>query len=458
MGPVKLFPNPNYTSKQPRDGVVPQVPCAGIFLGPSKSGKTVALISAILEQYRTADGSSVFERIYIFSPSIEIDDGWKPVKEFIENEMGVNTDREQVYFDKWDEGALRTIIDQQRKITRTSKQLGLKKLFQVLIVVDDFADQPELHRRTGDGALDTLFIRGRHMQISTWVSPQKLRLISAAVRVNMQFICIWRLRNQLELEAVLDKLSALLPKQELLAMYQEAARKPYSFCFIYYLKNKANMFYKRWEERFVVDGDAEPAEAQQPVNGRLPVGGASCWEEGRSSRASAATSGAAAAASPTCTTRAWPHCRPAGPAHAVQRMAVYKVRIADAFLSSDWGRNLYWIDQALGTLNSAQLPVGAYTGARLAAWISSNFSSATYVEAQNSIEVASDGGSYIDGALQIFVWVSMNPFNEVYLRSRELGTLGTDIICKVIIDKGVGHVMKDQTDDGPRSSTRPSER
>ena len=49
----------------------------------------------------------------------------------------------------------------------------------------------------------------------------------------------------------------------------------------------------------------------------------------------------------------------------------------------------------------------------------------------------------------------MNPFNEVFLRSRELGNaahilgpLGTDIICKVIIDKGVGHVMKDQTDDG----------
>ena len=74
------------------------------------------------------------------------------------------------------------------------------------------------------------------------------------------------------------------------------------------------------------------------------------------------------------------------------------------------------------------------------------------MEAQNSIEVASDGnrrilsdaelrdlfpngpgypqgayatspqsinhllgGSYIDGALQIFSWVSMNPFNEVYL-------------------------------------------
>ena len=162
------------------------------------------------------------------------------------------------------------IIEQQKKITRTSKQLGLKKLFQVLVVIDDFADQPELHRRTGDGALGTLFIRGRHTQISTWVSSQKLQLISAAVRVNMQFICIWRLRNQLELEALLEELTALLHKQELLAMYQEATREPYSFWFIHYLKDKANMFYKRWEERFLVDG-AE--EAAQPVNGGLPIGG-----------------------------------------------------------------------------------------------------------------------------------------------------------------------------------------
>ena len=164
--------------------VAPQVPCTGIFLGPSKSGKTIALISAILEQYRTADGSSVFERIFIFSPSIEIDDGWKPVKEFIENEMGVNTEREQVYFDKWDEGALRTIIEQHKKITRTSKQLGLKKLYQALVVIDDFADQPELHRRTGDGALGTLFIRGRHMQI-TWRTPWCLLNVGSSQLVSV---------------------------------------------------------------------------------------------------------------------------------------------------------------------------------------------------------------------------------------------------------------------------------
>ena len=53
------------------------------------------------------------------------------------------------------------------------------------------------------------------------------------------------------------------------------------------------------------------------------------------------------------------------------KLSVLKVRVADAFLSTDRGQYLFWIDQALGTLNWATLPVGAYTGTRLAAWISS---------------------------------------------------------------------------------------
>ena len=95
----------------------------------------------------------------------------------------MNLEKEQAYWDEWDEAALRRIIQQQRKITEASKKLEMKKLYQVLIICDDMADMPQLHKP--NGALDTLFIRGRHMQISTWVSSQTLRLISAAVRVNM---------------------------------------------------------------------------------------------------------------------------------------------------------------------------------------------------------------------------------------------------------------------------------
>ena len=222
----------------------------GILLRPSKSGKTVALTSLILEQYR-----GVFERIYIFSPSVNIDDGWTPVKKYIEEDLGVNTEWEQTYWDEWDEAALRRIIQQQRKITEASKKLEMKKLYQVLVVIDDFADTPQLHKP--HSTLDTLFIRGRHMQISTWVSSQKLRLISAAVRV--------------KLDAVIEELSALLPKEQLYRLYEQATREPYSFLFVYYLKPRNEMFYKRFEERFALEKDADGSGAQLPGPEAVPA-------------------------------------------------------------------------------------------------------------------------------------------------------------------------------------------
>ena len=71
------------------------------------------------------------------------------------------------------------------------------------------------------------------------------------------------------------------------------------------------------------------------------------------------------------------------------KLSILKFRVADAFLSTDRGQYLYWEDQALGALNWATLPVGAYTGTRLASWISSNYAAATYVEPTNEIQVAS---------------------------------------------------------------------
>ena len=248
-------------SKQPSDPVVPKLPATGILLGPSKSGKTVAMISMILEQYR-----GCFERIYIFSPSINVDDGWRPVKQYIEETKKVPTDREQVYFEDWDEAALRQIIRQQRKITETSKQLKMKQLYQILILIDDFADSPHLHKKTGDAALDTLFVRGRHFQISTWVSTQKLRLISNAVRVNAQFFMVWRLRNQLEKDSLLEELTALLPKRDLEAIYEEAVREPYSFLYIYLLNHRDAMFHVRFERMFQIqaeDGNRAGDDLQQ---------------------------------------------------------------------------------------------------------------------------------------------------------------------------------------------------
>ena len=171
------------------------------------------------------------------------------------------------------------------------------------------------------------------------------------------------------------------------------------------------------------------------------------------------------------------------------RLAVYKIRLADSFLSTDRGRYLYWVDAALGTLNWALLPEGAYTGARLAAWISSNFATATYGETTNSLSVAYDGNrlilndlelrqqfpdaadypsapaasptnhtlgpSFVSGGQQVFEFLKMMAHNEVYLRcaqlanaSRVLGNLGDDILSKITLKSGVGTIVETGSDDG----------
>ncbi len=64
-----------YINKQPENTIYPKLPMRGILLAPSNSGKTYLLIKMILEYYKNC-----FERIYIFSQSINLDNQWEIIK------------------------------------------------------------------------------------------------------------------------------------------------------------------------------------------------------------------------------------------------------------------------------------------------------------------------------------------------------------------------------------------
>ena len=75
-----------------------KLPIRSVILGPSGSGKTVLLSNMILDIYK-----GCFSRVYIFSPSIEVDYTWVPVKEYIEKEMEVKQSTEEpIYFNHYD--------------------------------------------------------------------------------------------------------------------------------------------------------------------------------------------------------------------------------------------------------------------------------------------------------------------------------------------------------------------
>ena len=166
--PIKVK---EFKTKQSKYDIVGQLPIRSILLAPSGGGKGVLLQNMILDIYR-----GCFERIYIFSPSIQVDKTWTPVKEYIKETHKIDEAKEKIYFDEYDEDALKNIIETQMKISEYMKTKNAKHIYQILIIIDDFLDDVTISRNSK--LIWQLFTRGRHYCCSTVISTQKYRAIS----------------------------------------------------------------------------------------------------------------------------------------------------------------------------------------------------------------------------------------------------------------------------------------
>ena len=241
-----------YHVKQSKYAVCGKLPIRSVILGPSGSGKTVLLQNMILDIYRDC-----FSRIYVFSPSIEVDQTWKPVKEYIEKHMKVKHSKDEpIYFDHYDPEALGKILETQHKITNFMKRRGDKKLFQILIIVDDFADDPSFTRQSK--LLHSLYTRGRHNMISTITATQKFSAIHPIIRVNATELFVYRLRNYKDLETFIEEVSAVYDKKTLLQLYNTATSEPHAFLYVKLTaKNKDEMFFMNFDRRPAIGGEED---------------------------------------------------------------------------------------------------------------------------------------------------------------------------------------------------------
>ena len=242
---IKPIKSIEYTSKQSKFEHCGKLPIRSVVLGASGSGKTVLLVNMILKLYRNC-----FERIYIFSPSINVDMTWQPVKEYIEDKNLSNG--EEIYFDHYDSEALEEIINNQKQIIEYLKRKKHKKMYNILILIDDFADNPSFSRHSK--LLHSLYTRGRHSFISVVTATQKFNAIASIIRVNATELYVYRLRNYKDLEALLEELTALYPKKVIQKLYDYATEKPYSFLYINLMsKDKKNMFYMNLTKKLSIE-------------------------------------------------------------------------------------------------------------------------------------------------------------------------------------------------------------
>ena len=240
---------PEYHSDQSQHDHLPSVPLRAVIAGPSGCGKTLLIVTMITDLYRRKDGKSVFKRIYVFSPSVHADPAWLPVKKFVEEELKVPKE-EQWAWDRYDPLALETLIATQKHVIAAAKEKKVRKLFNILVVVDDFADNPAFSRR--DALLHSLFTRGRHAFISTICATQKFRALSNIIRVNATALVIFRLRSEQELLAIVEEISAVYPKDVIISLIRHATEQPYSFLYVDLAARKPDeMFWLRFEKRLV---------------------------------------------------------------------------------------------------------------------------------------------------------------------------------------------------------------
>ena len=223
---IKPIQTKQYEVKQSKFEACGKLPIRSIILGPSGSGKTILLQNMIMNLY-----DKCFERVYIFSPSINVDNSWSPVKDYIENKMDAHeTDDDKFYFDHYDQDGLESIITTQNKIILEQKSKNKKKLFQILIVIDDMADNAEMSRQSK--LLHSLYTRGRHSMISTITATQKFTAISPIIRVNATELYVYRLRSGQDLDTLINEVSALIDRKTLLNIYKQCTEQPYSFLYI----------------------------------------------------------------------------------------------------------------------------------------------------------------------------------------------------------------------------------
>jgi len=246
---IKPYKSKEYKLKQSKYDNVPKLPMRMIMIAPSNSGKSVLISNLILDVYKDC-----FNQVYIFSPSIMIDDNFIPVRKYLDERN--KTINDKIYFEKYDPTELLKIVETQEKVIEYQKKHDSNKLFQILIVLDDVADDKSLCRNST--ILNALAMRGRHRRISLIISVQYYVALNPCIRCQASSLILFQIKNYKDLETFLEELGGMFKnKNKLFQIYKTAIEdSPYSFLYVDLAsKDINNMFFIRFEEPIKITDD-----------------------------------------------------------------------------------------------------------------------------------------------------------------------------------------------------------
>jgi hypothetical protein len=216
-----------WTYQQSRYAHIPKVPFRYLVSGKSASGKGVLAVNAVTNFYHQC-----FKKIFVFASSVEVDSTWKAIDFYIQRQLGQN--RGQHMYNKFDERALRTIVDAQKLDIQRQKDDPDRKgpLKGCLLIFDDLSHDSNLRRMHG-GVLSELMTTGRHYGISIWCNVHSINSLGSLSRRQASAICVFPIANYREKEAIREQYGQLAGSLRNFDAIMDAAigpdSEPYSF-------------------------------------------------------------------------------------------------------------------------------------------------------------------------------------------------------------------------------------
>ena len=227
---VRPLPDHEWKYRQSRFDHLLTVPFRVLVTGKSASGKGVLTVSAVTDFYRNC-----FKRIFCFASTVQVDSTWKSIEHYAIRELGQGKSLNSPFmFNKFDEGALRVIIDAQKADIQRQKDDPDRKgpLKGCLIIVDDLSHDGALRRMQG-GIMSELWTTARHFGCSIWCNVHSINSLGSLARRQASAIVVFPIANYREKEAIREQFGQLAGSLQKFDAIMDTAigphAEPYSF-------------------------------------------------------------------------------------------------------------------------------------------------------------------------------------------------------------------------------------
>ena len=204
------------------------LPANSLHIGPSGSSKTYTLIATLTQKDMLG---GMFDRYELYAANIHQDPQYQVLIDYVEKTTGQK--REDFCHSTFDQDAIRQLMEDQRKTNSYLRKIGAKRLVSCCLVCDDFGEDTSIVRKS-DSVLNSLFSRGRHLQISVYgLLLQRFKMAGPNIRYNAHVVYVHKLNSAEDLDILASEYSASVGgKENFIKMYKKATAKRYGFLMI----------------------------------------------------------------------------------------------------------------------------------------------------------------------------------------------------------------------------------